>query len=58
VFFEHSKFSVDKISNDEHPEKMRLLYEEPTVSKITGQDLNPSSTSTKFIASVTQVMLF
>jgi hypothetical protein len=36
VFFEHNNFSADKISNDEHPEKMRLLYNEPTVSRITG----------------------
>jgi hypothetical protein len=51
VFFEHNIFSADKISNDEHSEKMLFLYEGPRVSKITGQDLNPSSTSTKVINS-------
>jgi hypothetical protein len=57
VLFEHN-FSADKISNDEHPEKMRVFYEEPTVSEIKGQDLNPSSTSTNVIAPVTRVTQF
>jgi hypothetical protein len=51
VFFEHNTCSADKIINDEHPEKMRFVYERPTVSKITARDLNPSSTSTKVISS-------
>jgi len=53
VFFEHNSFSVDKIINYEHPGKMWLVYEGPALSKITGQDLNPGSTSTKVIAPVT-----
>jgi len=51
VFFEHNKSSADKIRNDEHPEKMRFLYEGLKLSQITGQDLNPSSTSPKFRSS-------
>ena len=55
VFFEHN-FSADKIINYEHLGKMWFVYEGPTLSKITGQDLNPGSTSTRVIAPVTWVI--